>query len=331
MSSIIITIPEVGILQLGTITEVDSEDILPLLSPELVASLEERMGTEVSIAVLRSESQKEMSLKIDQQNYKQFTEAIAELDNTREKARILSLSLPYAGAWLNVIPCPALGLHLRPTEFTVSVKYRLGINLFQSEGKCTACPHQSDRRGDHAISCGYEGERIARHDHLRNALYQTCSQACLGPTREVRDLVAGTEARPADLFLPNWTAGQDTALDITVVNPLQISMVQQAAVTPGYALTKSFERKVAKHGESCQQAGVCFTPLPFETLGGWHDSTVCEVKKIASSLSRHTGSSEGETIKHVIQRLSILLIKGNAALLLNRFPTFPSPSTDGIE
>ena len=309
----------------------ESDDTLPLLSPELVASLEDKMGTEISVAVLRSESQKEMSLKIDQQNLKQFTEAITESGITSEMARIFSLSLPYAGAWLNVTPSPALGLHLRPSEFVVSVKYRLGMNIFRSEGKCTACPHQSDKRGDHAISCGYEGERIARHDHLRNALFNTCSQACLGPTREVRDLVPGSEARPADLFLPNWTAGQDTALDVTVVNPLQISMVQNAAVTPGYALTKSFDRKVAKHGESCQQAGVCFTPLPFETLGGWHEKTVSEVKKIASSLSRHTGASEGETISDVIQRLSILVIKGNAALLLNRFPTYPSPPTDGIE
>ena len=108
-------------------------------------------------------------------------------------------------------------------------------------------------------------------------------------------------------------------------------MVYHTAVTPGYALFKSFERKVAKQGESCQQPGVCFTPLPFETLGGWHEKTVCEVKKIASSLSRHTGASEGETISHVIQRLSILLIKGNAALLLNRVPTFPSTPTDGVE
>ena len=60
------------------------------------------MGTEVSIAVLRSESQKEISLKIDQLNNKKFIEAIAQLDSTREQARISSLSLPYAGAWLNV-------------------------------------------------------------------------------------------------------------------------------------------------------------------------------------------------------------------------------------
>ena len=222
-------------------------------------------------------------------------------------------------------------IHLRPTEFMVSVKYRLGMNIYQTEGKCTACPRQSDKRGDHAISCGYKGELIARHDHLRNALYNTCSQACLGPTREVRDLVAESDARPADLFLPNWSGGQDTALDITVVNPLQVAMAQQAAATPDYALGKSFDRKLAKHGDLCRQAGVAFVPLPFETLGGWHEVTVREVKKIGSALSRHTGSNEGETIKHVIQRISVLLIKGNAALLLNRQPSFPSTSTVGIE
>ena len=128
------------------------------------------------IAILRSESQKEMSCKVDQQNHKHFTETIAESGNTREMARISSLSLPYAGAWLNATPSPALGLHLRPSEFVVSVQYRLGLNIFQTEGKCTACPHQSDRRGDHAISCDYEGERIARHDHLRNALYNTVAR-----------------------------------------------------------------------------------------------------------------------------------------------------------
>ena len=308
-----------------------SENNSTILSPELVENLERKVGSELSVTILRSESQKELSLKIDLQNHKLLKEKIDEIGRVRDIARINSLSLPNAGAWLNVIPSPALGLHLRPTEFIVSVKYRLGLDIFLTGGKCTACPRQSDSLGDHAISCGYEGERIARHDHIRNALYNTCSQACLGPTREVRDLISGSEARPADLFLPNWTGGQDTALDVTVVNPLQISMIQQAARTPGYALSKSFDRKVAKHGELCQRAGVVFVPLPLETLGGWHETTVKEVKKIASALSRQTGANEGETICHVIQRMSILLIKGNAALLLNRRPVFPTSSTDGIE
>ena len=88
---------------------------------------------------------------------------------------------------------------------------------------------------------------------------------------------------------------------------------------------------MAKLGDLCHQAGVTCIPLPFDTLGGWHEVTVREVKKIASAFSRHTGSNEGENIKHVIQRLSVLLIKGNAALLLYHSPTFPFASTVGIE
>ena len=176
-----------------------------------------------------------------------------------------------------------------------------------------------------------KGERIVRHDHLRNALFNTCSQACLGPTKEVRDLITGSDARPADLFIPNWSQGQDTALDVTVVNPLQVTMIHHASHSQGYALTKSFDRKMSKHGEPCRQMGVVFTPLPMETLGGWHDVTVQEIRKIGSALSRQTGGEEGEVIRHIVQRMSILLIKGNAALILNRVPSFPHPHLDGIQ
>ena len=73
-----------------------------------------------------------------------------------------------------------------------------------------------------------------------------------------------------------------------------------------------------------------FVPLPMETLGGWHEVTVQEVKKMGSALARHTGADDSDTQRHLVQRLSILLIKGNAALLLNRVPNFPPSSIDGV-
>ena len=122
-----------------------------------------------------------------------------------------SLGLPNSGAWLNVIPSPALGLHLQPSEFITAVKYRMGVNVFPGEGKCTACPILSDPAGDHAVSCGWGGERIARHNLIKGVLFNTCSSAALGPTREDRALPPGTEARPADILLPSWSGGKDTA------------------------------------------------------------------------------------------------------------------------
>ena len=65
---------------------------------------------------------------------------------------------------------------------------------------------------------------IFRHNAIRDALFNTCTQACLAPSREDRALLPGIDARPADLYIPAWTGGKDTALDITVVNPLQVAM-----------------------------------------------------------------------------------------------------------
>ena len=56
----------------------------------------------------------------------------------REKARLLSLSLPQSGAWLSAAPIPALGLHLLPNEFRAAVKYRLGAPIYE-ERKCLYC------------------------------------------------------------------------------------------------------------------------------------------------------------------------------------------------
>ena len=101
----------------------------------------------------------------------------------REKARLASLGLPHAGDWLYAIPSPGLTLHLRSSEFTMAVNYRIGCPLYTTAGKCPACPKFSDVYGDHAISCGTEGERIARHNHLRDTLYHTCASAALAPTK----------------------------------------------------------------------------------------------------------------------------------------------------
>ena len=114
-----------------------------------------------------------------------------------------SLGLPKAGAWLNSLPSKNLGLHLKPREFRVCIQYRLGIPVFRSDGICPAChSYESDKEGDHAIACGWEGERIARHNHLRDALFQTASQAALGPRKEEQALIPGRGSKPADVFLP---------------------------------------------------------------------------------------------------------------------------------
>ena len=60
---------------------------------------------------------------------------------------------------------------------------------------------------------------------------------------------------------------EDAAMDVTVVNPLQARMIDQAAVHAGHSLTVRFNDKMSKHGEACRREGMVFIPLVVETLG----------------------------------------------------------------
>ena len=101
--------------------------------------------------------------------------------------------------------------------------------MFRKSGPCPACKAESDKEGDHAIACGWEGERIARHNQLRDALFQTASQAALGPRKEEQAILPGSSCRPADVYLPSWSDGKDVAVDVTVVSSLPATLVDKVA------------------------------------------------------------------------------------------------------
>ena len=126
----------------------------------------------------------------------------------------------------------------------------------------------SDAQGNHAMCCGSGGERISRHNHLRDHLHDNAVGAGLGPVREVRFLILGEDSRPADVLLPHWIGGKDAALDVTVVNPCQAATVIGAATTAGHALNFAHSRKVRGAGEACQRQGVTFLPIVVESLVG---------------------------------------------------------------
>ena len=151
-------------------------------------------------------------------------------------------------------------------------------------------------------------------------MFATAAAAALGPVREERALLPGTEKRPADVFLPNWSGGRDTALDVTVVNPLRADFIEKEADTPGFALSQAYNRKMRQVGEACEREGIVFIPLPIETFGGWSEGAVTQIKRLGTALAGRSGRDQGEVISHLFQKPSVLLNRGNAALICNRVP-----------
>ena len=138
------------------------------------------------------------------------------------------------------------------------------------------------------------------------------------------------EAHPADVYLPMWgTGGKDAALDICVVSPFQQQTIQRAAREPGYALQMRWQQKWSKYGEACRAENIEFYPLPIETTGAWEEGAAQVIKRLGKAMARASCQEEGEAIRHLFGKLSILLMKTNASLILNRVPVHPHPSTNG--
>ena len=242
----------------------------------------------------------------------------------RSRALILSTSLPHAGVWLQVIPSSTLGLHLADREFRVSLQYWLGLRMFGEEFTCPVCQRPADVFGDHQVGCGGNSDRIIRHNAICDVVFSAAQSAALCPRKEVPSLIPGSCSRPADIFIPNWVRHQPTALDVTVISPLQQLTLSGASSVAGHALQVAENRKRATHAEHCRSAGVDFVPLVVEALGGWNEDMCSTILSISRLQAQRLGVTTSESFRHLAQRISIALWKGNASLWISRQPIIPA-------
>ena len=187
--------------------------------------------------------------------------------------------------------------------------------------------------GDHSLGCAKTGDRIARHNMLRDVLFEAAASADLGPSKEERHLLPGTIARPGDVTIRRWVNGKDGAIDVTVTGPLSPSNVVGAAAEAGAALVKACQRKIRDTAEACRLEGIVFLPFALETLGGLHSGATAQVKQLAAALARCKGTEEGEATSQLFGRLSLTLMRANALMLSTRHQDadFPLPEVDGVE
>ena len=76
---------------------------------------------------------------------------------------------------------------------------------------------------------------------------------------------------------------------VTVVSPLQRSLVQEASVTQGHALQVAEAWRIATHDQNCRSEGIVFVPLAVETLGGWSSLAVDTIKAFSRLQDQRLG------------------------------------------
>ena len=179
------------------------------------------------------------------------------------------------------------------------------------------------------MGCGGNSDRIHRHDSIRDAVFSAAQSAALAPLKEAPSLIPGSSTRPADVYLPNWKRGQPAALDVTVISTMQQQTLLGASITPGHALQVGEERKMAAHAAICRGVGVNFIPLVVESLGGLSQLAIETIKSIGRLQGQRLGNPPADSTRHLSQRISISLWKGNASLWIRRQPVAPT-RVDGL-
>ena len=165
-------------------------------------------------------------------------------------------------------PSPIDQACITPSDYTLLLRWHLGIPLIPVHfggTRCAACGRASDPFGDHAAMCPCSSI-FDRHLGVQNTL---CRVLEAGVAHSREKSIDGSLSRPADILLPGFWRGQDVAVDITVVHPLQVHRPYGLG-SATRALDDAAREKRRAHGEACERVGVRFEPLVLDTWGGVH-------------------------------------------------------------
>ena len=88
-----------------------------------------------------------------------------------DKARLLAVQAPRAGAWVGAAPSRALDTLLTNAEIRSRVGRRLGVAIGE-EGPCPFCMQGNDAYGIHAETCMGGGDKVTAHNTTRNTIHQ---------------------------------------------------------------------------------------------------------------------------------------------------------------
>ena len=126
----------------------------------------------------------------------------------------------------------------------------------------------------------HRGERIFRHDQMRNAIYNTAVEAGLDPIRENRALLPGTARWPTDILIPAWDGGRNAALDVTVTHALQVATRAGASTIASHAMVIAYNKKARDAEKLCRRENIAFIPVVSESLGSLHPVPLKQLRRL---------------------------------------------------
>ena len=226
-----------------------------------------------------------------------------------DRARLLAVSSPSAGTWLNAVPIRSLGLKLEDEELRIAVALRLGIKV--SLPYSCECGVRVAENATHGLDCRRSSGKHIRHASANDVIIRALQASGIPSQKEPQGLSRDDGKRPDGATLIPWQQGRCTVWDFTCVNTLAPSYLKATSSEPGAAAKIAEEKKKKKY--TSLSPGLSFTPIAVETLGAWGVEGARFIADIARRLMDTTGDPRAASF--LWQRLGIAIQRGNATCL----------------
>jgi hypothetical protein len=219
-----------------------------------------------------------------------MSKLVAGAGDKRQTQHLSRLDSPHANAWLTARPSVMDGNDaiLPPKVYRTAVARLLRQPVYSNSAPCPFCQQTMDIYGDHSLCCKKNGDRITRHNRLRNLVFKFADIGLLSPEMEKLGLLGETDRsrrRPGDVSIKNWGLRRGLAIDVAVICPLAHPNCPEPCES--YALHQKTER----YAPAFEKSDYDFAPLVFETSGAVNkegESVVKQIVRFASKRESHT-------------------------------------------
>lgn len=240
-------------------------------------------------------------------------------------------AVPGAGAWLTA-PASRDTREIDEPLYRICAQRRLRVPIFNGDEICPLCGAPMDRFGDHALVCPCGGDRVIRHNSIRDQLFDEMRGGGLSVEREKTGLLPGRPAedglpstaqarRPADIWVASRDAKPPQALDFAVTAGLRDPAIgaDEAMVAAVFQDYEHHKRNHLDTDSQCRRQGLAFVPFIIEAhAGGLSPLARRTLDTVAKAVAATTHSEPAAVALRIAQRISCSLQRETARAVLRR-------------
>ena len=161
---------------------------------------------------------------------------------------------------------------------------------------------------------------MCRHNSIRDILGHAARAAGLSAVvTEKKHQVEGSNVKPGDITVQHYHRGfASSAFDVTISHPLQKKYLDIAMTEAGVVAEDAHDRKLLKSLVVCQQEGIHFVPLAWESTGGATETVHETIRKWTEMESARSGYPAYLIRRNLYSQISVSLQRSLAQAVIDR-------------